>query len=404
MNQTEKRIMVVTCFGHYLSHFNVMVFPAVLLPLVERLGLPMAQVLGLSFLMYLFFGVSALPWGFLGDRFGIKRLMLLYFLGAGCSGVGAGFVLDSPFLLAVCLTGIGLFSGIYHPLGLGLISKGVRRVDLGLGINGIFGNLGLATAPLMAGVVNWLAGPRAVLWFLGGLNLAGAVLMSFLQVVESKAGSGKIEAGGSREDGRLVRAFFILIGAAMIAGFTYRGASVILPTFLELKGQGVFQALAGVFPGELSPNLVATLQMSLIYLSGMLGQYIGGRVGERFDPPRAYLVYNFLTLGPVFLLGYFSDLPMVLLALVYMFILLGMQPLENTLIARLTPRRFRHAAYGAKFTMTFGVGSLSVKAVGAIQAGQGIEAVFPFLGMVTLGMVGMVGILVWQTRGLELNQ
>jgi len=404
LNQTEKRIMVVTCFGHFLSHFNVLVFPAVLLPLVDRLGLEMARVLGMSFFMYLLFGVTALPWGFIGDRFGIKRLMLLYFLGAGGAGLGAGFFLDSPPLLTACLAGIGLFSGIYHPIGLGLISKGVRRVAMGMGINGIFGNLGLATAPLAAGVVNWLAGPQAVFWFLGGLNLAGAALMSFLEVVEPEEAELKARAGGNGEDRRLIRAFFILISATMIAGFTYRGASVILPTFLELKGRGVFEALAGLIPGRLSPNLVATLQMSLIYLSGMLGQYLGGRVGERFNPPWAYLVYNLLALPPIFLLGFFTDLPMILLVLGYMFITLGMQPVENTLIARLTPRRFHHAAYGAKFTLTFGVGSLSVKAVGAIQAGQGIEAVFPFLGLVTLGLVAMAGLVVWQTRGLDLSR
>jgi MFS family permease len=56
---------------------------------------------------------------------------------------------------------IGFFSGIYHPAWLGLISKEMQRVSVGMGFNGMFGNLGLATAPLLTGFVNWLWGPQA---------------------------------------------------------------------------------------------------------------------------------------------------------------------------------------------------------------------------------------------------
>ena len=56
--------------------------------------------------------------------------------------------------LSIALAGMGLFSGIYHPIGLGMISKGVNRMSMALGYNGMFGNLGLATAPLMTGIIN----------------------------------------------------------------------------------------------------------------------------------------------------------------------------------------------------------------------------------------------------------
>jgi len=45
----ERRILVVACFGHFLSHFNMLVFPALLLPLAARLSMLMATTLGLSF-------------------------------------------------------------------------------------------------------------------------------------------------------------------------------------------------------------------------------------------------------------------------------------------------------------------------------------------------------------------
>ncbi|MFC1526831.1 hypothetical protein ACFL6X_08495, partial [Candidatus Latescibacterota bacterium] len=93
------------------------------------------------------------------------------------------------------------------------------------------------------------------------------------------------------------------------------------------------------------------------------------------------------------------DLPLVLLLVVYFFFLLGMQPIENSLVARLTPRRFHHAAYGSKFALTFGVGAGAVKTVEAIERSAGLEAVFPFLGVVSAALVATVVVLIRREPG-----
>jgi len=49
MTSDERNVLVATCMGHFLSHFNMLVFPAVVLPLATRLNLPLAEVLGISF-------------------------------------------------------------------------------------------------------------------------------------------------------------------------------------------------------------------------------------------------------------------------------------------------------------------------------------------------------------------
>ena len=40
----DRRILLNTCYGHFMSHFNMLVFPALVLPLTVRLGIGMAQV------------------------------------------------------------------------------------------------------------------------------------------------------------------------------------------------------------------------------------------------------------------------------------------------------------------------------------------------------------------------
>lgn len=381
MTRSEHNVLITTCFGHFLNHFNMLVFPAVVLPLAGRLDLPLAAVLEISFWMYLLFGLTALPWGLIADRIGANALMRLYYAGAGACGLAAATWIDSPGGLAAALAGIGLFSGIYHPTGLGMISKHVSRVSVGMGINGMFGNLGLATAPLMAGIVTWMWGPRAAYLLLGLLNLTGLLVMMVLPLPTAEAGTAKAkQSNGSN-------GFIILLVAMMLGGIAYRGATVILPAYFELRNADLFQWLSQTLPAGISANLVATMVTSAIFLVGMFGQYMGGRVAERFSLPYSYLVFHLITIGPAFLMARAADLPLIFMALIYFFFLLGMQPIENTLLSLLTPARWRHAAFGMKFVLTFGVGALAVKDVGAIERSAGIHWVYPALGCVSIVLV-----------------
>lgn len=379
----DKSILISTCYGHFMSHFNMLVFPAIVLPLSLNLGLEMAEVLKLSFWMYLLFGITALPWGLLADKWGAPSLLVLFYIGAGMCGFLAALWMEQPQMLMIALAGIGLFSGIYHPIGLGLVAKEIKRVSLGMGFNGMFGNLGLATAPLATGLVNWLWGPKAAFIVLGVMNLIGAALMTFFPRIDSVAEDGP----DSGTDNGMLRAFLILLVAMMLGGIAYRGATVIVPAYFELKNQEIFQWLATLFGAGLSKNLVATSVVSLIYLIGMAGQYVGGRVADRFELVRSYLFFHMMTIPAAFLMAVSMDIPLVLLTTVYFFFLLGMQPIENTLVANFTPRRLRHSAYGTKFILTFGVGALSVMMVGAIEKGYGINAVFPALASVSIALV-----------------
>lgn len=323
-----------------MSHFNMLVFPAVVIPLTARMNLTMAEVLGISFWMYLLFGLTALPWGLAADRFGAKPLLLLFYLGAGLSGLGAALQIDSPAGLGIALAALGFFSGIYHPAGLGLISKEMKRVSVAMGYNGVFGNLGLAAAPLLTGLVNWLWGPRASYLVLGLLNILGLLLLLYLPISRSDQTNAVVPKG---ENG-LLGAFIILLVAMMLGGIVYRGATVILPAYFELKNQEIFHWLSSITGGRLSKNLVATSLTSFIYLVGMIGQYAGGRIGERYAPRMGYLIFHAVTVPVAFLMAVAGNISLIGLAVFYFFFLLGMQPIENTLVANFTPQRFRHSA------------------------------------------------------------
>lgn len=397
MEKRERHILVNTCYGHFMSHFNMLVFPAIVLPLTVHLEADLASVLGLSFWMYLLFGCTALPWGVIADRWEAVPLMRIYYAGAGISALAAAFLVDFPTALSISLAAIGFFSGIYHPAGLGIISKEIVRVAAGMGFNGMFGNLGLASAPLIAGLVNWLWGPKAVYFILGGINFLGILLMSLFPMNCAK----QSQATQAKEKNGLLAAFIILLVVMMLGGIVYRAATVILPAYIEIKNQVLFISLTKLISQGISQNLVATSITSLIFLVGMVGQYTGGRIAELFDPRLGYLFFFGITGPAAFLMASAVNLPLIGLAVWFFFFLLGMQPMENTLVAKFTPKRFHHSAFGIKFVLTFGTGALAVKMVTALQHAFQIEAVFYFVATITVVAVGVILVLIFKTPSLK---
>jgi len=397
MDSKERRIIGVTCFGHFMSHFNMMVFPVLILPLTTFYHQDFSKVIRLSFLMYLFFGVSALPWGFVTDKLGPRRMLMTFFLGAGICSLLAALVAGSPLGFSLFLAGIGIFSGIYHPAGLGLISKGVRQIGKGLGYNGMAGNLGLAFSPLITGLINWIWGPRAAYLFLGVFNLLGAGLIVFLNIPDPQ-----LNASESRRSGDgMLKAFAILCVAMMLGGVAFRGLTITLPSLFELRNPTLLNTLGRAAGFLHSHNVTASLLSSLVFIVGIFGQYAGGYIADHADLKRAYITFHSLAFFGALGMAAFTNTALVVIAVFYAFFLLGMQPIENTLVARYTPERLRHSAYGTKFILTFGVGSLSVYIVGWIKEIWTIQAVFYAMAFDSLCIVATIMVLIAATRVQE---
>jgi MFS family permease len=168
MDRNEKVIVSLVAASHFFTHFSMLSFPAMVMPLSRDLGLPISEVVGLSFWMYFLYGILAAVWGWIADRWGHKPA-----LGAGMFIAGAGLIVAganpsiSTLAASFALVGVGCSS--YHPAGTALVSQGVRERGRALGITGIWGSVGMAMVPFVVGMFNLLIGWR------GGLVIVGIV-------------------------------------------------------------------------------------------------------------------------------------------------------------------------------------------------------------------------------------
>jgi MFS family permease len=272
-------------------------------------------------------------------------------------------------------------------------------MSMALGYNGMAGNAGLAAAPILAGVINHFYGIQMAFIFLGCLNLLGTVIMLFLPLIEP-ARNEKTGSQGSTMS--LMLGFAVLCICMMLGGIAYRTVTVILPSYLELRNPALLDWISGLQWMPASRNVAATALSSSVFVVGMFGQFLGGVAAERFEPRRGYLVFHVLALPMALAMAYTTDVSLLLITMGYMLFLLGMQPIENTLVAKLTPDKVRDSAYGTKFILTFGVGAFAVYLVGWVKEVWSLPAVFVAMAIVSLATVLSILLLMRVTRKISI--
>ena len=390
----ERKLLVFANAGHFFAHSLVLIFPQIITPLMNEFGLEAHEVLRLSFFMYLFYGIGALPSGFLADRINPKITFTLFFTGAGLMSI-LTFFSKSALQLQVSLMFMGIFLSMYHPVGIGLISKAVGRRGAALGLNGVFGSIGIASAPFIAGIISYFLGWRYIYLIMGipPLFLGFLLYTTGLDytIVESKKNSGEKDRGSTD-----VRAFAILCISMCLAGFVYRGQTLLLPQHFERNVHFLFNFVSSFdfMKLEGTKTLSATVLTSFVYMIGIIGQLIGGRVADRMDLRYAYFLI-FAGILPILpMIYFFRDMPLFALSLLFILLLIGMQPVENSLIAQFTPIRWRSTSYGIKFATTFGISSLVIYPIGYFQTRFSFEAPFLLFSLITLLLVVNNGIII----------
>ncbi|NQU24911.1 MAG: MFS transporter [Candidatus Nealsonbacteria bacterium] len=314
------------------------------------------------------FGLCALAAGWLADRFGSKRLLLVYLI--GCS-VAAALAWWAPnlLLITVAMFALGVFCGIYHPAGVSLITHHTTPENrpMALGYHGVLGSAGIAAGPFVAGVVLTTGATWRHYYLVlsvPGLVLAGWLLWRLVDGQRSTSDDRTVAGnGGSRnaDDAVYWPSYFTLMAMTAFAGFVYAAIFHFLPRYL---------AEATLPPGqtEISEKVLAmgNYRAAFVLLLGVIGQYTAGRIARPATLEPLMALAFFLAVPCVVWMGFASGVQCLLAAALFSPLFFMHQPLFNSLVAKYVPRQRRSLCYGLSFTIGFGVGSLGPNFAGRI--------------------------------------
>ncbi|NQT26799.1 MFS transporter [candidate division KSB1 bacterium] len=369
MRPIEKRVIAITCLGHALSHVYILVFATALMVLQKEFHISLTQITRIGTLSYLVYGLGAFPAGILAARTNAKFTMQLFFLLSSIAAILIGLTHSlSVFTASIIL--LGLVGSLYHVSGLTIITQVIEKRGKALGIHGVAGSAGIALTPILTGLIISGFGWREVYLLLAIPGLTGFFFLLFDRTIPHAHVQMRKSSQSENRKGLPFKVILIAALVMSVNGLIYRGFMTMLPTYI---GENV---TLGGFSAVLTGGLFATIILSI----GMIGQFVGGHLSDRFPMIRLYLITIAITLPFMLLISATHNILLILVALLFALFHFPQQPIENHLIAHIIPHRFVSWAYGIKFTLTFGVGSFAAGLAGIIADKWSLSTVFLFLG------------------------
>lgn len=349
--------------GHFVDHLYMLIFPTAVLAMGPAFGASWNELLQLSFGGFVAFGACSLPAGWLGDRWSRWGMMVVFFVGIGVATCLVGLA-QSTTQLFLALTLIGVFGAIYHPVGIAMIVADPARLGRALGVNGVWGNLGLAFAALVAGALVEVAGWRAAFLVPGVVAIALGIAFAVL-VPRDAAGTKRSARGIRLSRSVMIRVFAVLLVATSMGGVIFNGLTVSMPK--------IFAERITVLGGW---TLGIGALVCLVYVFAAVAQLIVGRFIDRY-PLRSVFIPVTIAQAPLLLLAVsLEGWPLVLVSLALMFVVFGQIPINDAIVARYTDAEWRSRVYALRYVVSFGASSLAVPMVAALHGGTGFAAVF----------------------------
>jgi MFS family permease len=375
---SSRLTIVFAALGHAVMHILTGLFLVIVLALENTWAASYDTLIQLWALGSFLVGAGAPLAGWLSDRFGETRLMIVFFLGAGLSTVYAGLVDDADGLLwALAL--IGLFAAIYHPVGAAWIVKNAVGRGRVMGIVGLCGSVGLAIASVIAGGLVELSGWRSAFIVPGLVAITLGLVLTWLYA------SGRIvdrehDLAPAPDDDRsdIVRAFVILTIALLLGSLYYAALTTVLPKWLS-------DGFEGSFGGDMAT--IGGL-VTVVYLVGATAQIPGGWLADRYSPKWLYIAAFAIKLPVTLLAVTVGGWAMLPVAMAMAFTMDLAAPAENVLLARYSPRRRRGLVYGLKYIASFAAFPLGVEMVALSYRWSGAwEALYMALAALALAML-----------------
>ena len=156
---TPTRVISFVNAAHFIDHYSMLIFAAAVIVMGPALGMAYSELLPYATPGFVAFGAGSLLTGWLGDRWSRRHMMVIFFIGIGASMIAVGLV-NTRLELGAALLSIGIFASIYHPVGTAMIVSYAETLGRQMGINGVWGNLGVASSALVTGVVGQYLGWR----------------------------------------------------------------------------------------------------------------------------------------------------------------------------------------------------------------------------------------------------
>ncbi len=349
--------------AHTLDHLFLLIFATAVAAIAQDFGVARWEdLMPCATGAFVMFGLGSVPAGRLGDLWGRRRMMLVFFFGIGLSSCAVALT-QSPLQISIALGVLGALSAIYHPVGIPMLVRGAARPGAVIGVNGLAGNLGIALAALSTGLLVEHAGWRAAFVVPGLIAIAAGVLFAFTAPAETSAPAFRPGGTGLRLPPALARRTFgVMVASASLGSLLFNVTTNGNTQLLTERLQGIVSD-----PGTLG------LVLAVVYAVAACTQVVVGRLIDRVPMKPLFLAIVSAQVLVFLLAAQASGWLWVLAVTACMISIFGAIPFNDAMVVRYIDDAMRSRVSGMRLAISFSVGSAAVWALGPVVKTHGFD-------------------------------
>ena len=357
--------------SHFLDHFIMLIFAKAAYDAGRHFGMSYDEIIIYGVAGFILFGAVAPLAASLADRFSRSLLLVIYHFGIGLAAILAGFA-QTVWQLSAAIGLIGVFASIYHPVGIAMLIKSNRRIGFRLGINGVFGNMGVAAAPLIAGILLTM-GDWRLCFILPGifcLIYGFAFIIALEEEYQLPTPKKQVKKSGFSPNWKLALAAVFLSTAS--GGFVFSAMTFVVPRYFEISMASISSSVA-----------ITGLLASLVYACASFTQIAVGWIIDRVEPKWVLFGIGIGQIFFIFLTSQFTDYALFFAMLIAMSFVFGQIPITDTILSRYVPDEWRAKALSLKFMLNLVVGAAVLPICGILlQSGMMMSSLFVILSCI----------------------
>jgi MFS family permease len=371
--------------GHFLDHLFTLIFATVAaLALYREWGLGYADLLTYAPPGVFAFGVFALPAGWLADKWSRDGMMSVFFVGIGLSSIATSFA-RSPLEIAIGLFVIGVFAAIYHPVGLALVVEKWKNTGMRIAVNGVWGNLGVASAALVTGYFIDHGGWRVAFVVPGLVSILIGVAYTVLRWQEIVHPAPRAAKSGEKKPlppdfkALLMRVSAIVFLTTAVSSIVFQSTTFALPKVFDERLTSIASSATAI--GQLA---------FLVFALASIGQLIVGHYLDKLGPRTVFITAASIQMVFFAVMPGLIGWPALLCAMVFMLAAFGQIPINDYMIGRMAEGEYRARIYGVRYVVSFTVLAAALPLIAFVYENWGFDMLFRVLAVSAAIILGAV--------------
>jgi MFS family permease len=336
--------------GHLLDHFMMLIFAKAAFDAGREFGLSYEEIIVYGTLGVIMFGAAAPLAGWLADKYSRAILITVYPFGLGIGGMLASFS-QSTEMLGISLGVLGFFAAIYHPVGIAMLTKRPGKIGLRVGVNGVWGNMGVAAAPIFTGILiayaDWRLGfllPSIFCICFGLFQLFAFVEDEDVNLKNIKNKVASTLSSPFSEGWKIV--LFALSITTLSGGFIFGALTFLIPRLFEVSMVQISTDVA-----------ITGLLAGLVYAIASFSQIGTGWLVDKVPPKYVLSAMGLGQLIFIYIASQSSDYNLLFIMLAAMIFVFGQVPITDVILVKYVQDSWRGRVLSIKFMVNLSAGA-----------------------------------------------